>query len=103
LGGRVARDGQAHKVTAKDSASLHTRDAEASPVRADAGMARLLRLPQPVVAPDTHGLGTRPGEPVSDGPLTPWAFLLFLLAVGGLAGLVLWRVLEATLLRLHGA
>jgi hypothetical protein len=39
---------------------------------------------------------------VSDGPLTPWALLLVLLAVVGLAGLVLWRVLEATLLRLHG-
>jgi hypothetical protein len=39
---------------------------------------------------------------VSDGPLTPWALLLFLLAVIGLAGLMLWRVLEVTLLRLHG-
>jgi hypothetical protein len=39
---------------------------------------------------------------ISDGPLTPWAFLLFLLALVGLAGLVLWRVLEITLLRLHG-
>jgi hypothetical protein len=38
---------------------------------------------------------------MSDGPLTPWAFLLFLLAVTGLAGLVLWRVVEATLLRLY--
>ncbi len=39
---------------------------------------------------------------MSDGPLTPWAFLLFLLAVVGCAALMLWRVLEATLLRLHG-
>jgi hypothetical protein len=39
---------------------------------------------------------------VSDGPLTPWALLLFLLAVVGLVGLVVWRVLEVTLLRLHG-
>jgi hypothetical protein len=39
---------------------------------------------------------------LSDGPLTPWAFLVFLLAVVGLGGLVLWRVTEATLLRLHG-
>jgi hypothetical protein len=38
---------------------------------------------------------------VSDGPLTPWALLLFLLAVVGLVGLVLWRVVEATLLRLY--
>jgi hypothetical protein len=39
---------------------------------------------------------------MSDGPLTPWALLIFLLALVGLAALVLWRVLEATLLRLHG-
>jgi hypothetical protein len=39
---------------------------------------------------------------LADGPLTAWAFLLFVLAVVGLFGLVLWRVLEATLLRLHG-
>jgi hypothetical protein len=39
---------------------------------------------------------------MSDDPLIPWALLLFLLAVCGLAVLVLWRVLEATLLRLHG-
>jgi len=39
---------------------------------------------------------------MSEGPLTPWAFLLFLLAVVGLVGLMLWRVLEVTLLRLHG-
>jgi hypothetical protein len=39
---------------------------------------------------------------VSDGPLTAWAFVLLVLAVVGLAGLVLLRVLEATLLRLHG-
>jgi hypothetical protein len=38
---------------------------------------------------------------VSDGPLTPWALLLFLLAVCGFFGLVLWRVVEATLLRLY--
>jgi hypothetical protein len=37
----------------------------------------------------------------SDGPLTPWALVLFLCIVVGLFGLVLWRVLEATLLRLH--
>jgi hypothetical protein len=40
---------------------------------------------------------------LADGTLTAWAFLLFALAVVGLAGLVLWRVLEATLLRLYGA
>jgi hypothetical protein len=40
---------------------------------------------------------------VSDGPLTPWALLLFLLAIVGLAGLVLWRVVEATLLRLYAS
>jgi hypothetical protein len=38
---------------------------------------------------------------MSDGPLTPWAFVLFLCFVAGLFGLILWRVLEATLLRLH--
>jgi HAMP domain-containing protein len=39
---------------------------------------------------------------LADGTLTAWAFVLFVLAVVGLCGLVLWRVLEATLLRLHG-
>jgi hypothetical protein len=38
---------------------------------------------------------------MSDGPLTPWAFVLFLCAVVGLFGLILWRVVEATLLRVH--
>jgi type IV secretory pathway TrbD component len=38
---------------------------------------------------------------LADGTLTAWAFLLFVLAVAGLFGLVLWRVMEATLLRLH--
>jgi hypothetical protein len=38
---------------------------------------------------------------VGDGTLTAWAFLLFVLVVVGLFGLVLWRVMEATLLRLH--
>jgi hypothetical protein len=38
---------------------------------------------------------------MSDGSLTPWAFVLFLCFVAGLFGLILWRVLEATLLRLH--
>jgi hypothetical protein len=37
---------------------------------------------------------------VGDGTLTAWAFLLFVLVVVGLFGLVLWRVMEATLLRL---
>jgi hypothetical protein len=40
-------------------------------------------------------------DALADGPLTAWAFLLFVLAVVGLVGLVLWRVMEATLLRLH--
>jgi hypothetical protein len=39
---------------------------------------------------------------LADGTLTAWAFLLFVLAVVALTGLVLWRVMEATLLRLHG-
>jgi hypothetical protein len=30
---------------------------------------------------------------VSDGPLTPWAFVLFLCFVVGLFGRILWRVL----------
>jgi hypothetical protein len=38
---------------------------------------------------------------LADGTLTAWAFLVFLLAAVGLLGLVLWRVMEATLLRLH--
>jgi hypothetical protein len=38
---------------------------------------------------------------LADGPLTAWAFLLFVLAAVGLFGLMLWRVLEATLLRIQ--
>jgi hypothetical protein len=39
-------------------------------------------------------------DALADGTLTAWAFLLFVLAVCGLLGLMLWRALEATLLRL---
>jgi uncharacterized membrane protein len=39
---------------------------------------------------------------LADAPLTAWAFVLFVLVVVGLFGLMLWRVMEATLLRLHG-
>jgi hypothetical protein len=39
-------------------------------------------------------------DALADGTLTAWPFLLFVLVVVGLFGLVLWRVLEATLLRL---
>jgi type IV secretory pathway TrbD component len=42
-------------------------------------------------------------DALADGTLTAWAFLLFVLAAAGLFGLVLWRVMEAALLRLHGA
>jgi type IV secretory pathway TrbD component len=38
---------------------------------------------------------------LADGTLTAWAFVLFVLAFVGLFGLVLWRVLEATLLRIQ--
>jgi hypothetical protein len=44
----------------------------------------------------------RQGGALSDGPLTPWAFLVFLLAVVGLGGLVLWDVLQDLLRRLLG-
>jgi type IV secretory pathway TrbD component len=37
---------------------------------------------------------------LADGTLTAWVFVLFVLAAVGLFGLVLWRVLEATLLRI---
>jgi hypothetical protein len=47
-----------------------------------------------------HAIPT-PAVKVTDGPLTPWAFVLLVLAVCGVLGLMLWRVLEATLLRLH--
>lgn len=38
---------------------------------------------------------------LADGTLTAWALLLVVLAVAGLAVLMLWRVLEATLLRIQ--
>ena len=37
---------------------------------------------------------------MSEGNLTPYAFLVWLLLVLGFFGLVLWRVVEVTLLRL---
>jgi hypothetical protein len=39
---------------------------------------------------------------MSDGGRVAAAFLVFMLVVVGLAGLMIWRVLEATLMRLHG-